>query len=241
MAPWISGRSKGASISQNHDSVRRWRQSPAEVGEHPAGVQREAGPQFLAVDFENFAVVLCVSHEQDEAIKVGVALLQCQPSLQSLEIGQVRLGLDPDDAIEGCLGIYGSKITGYRQRHLGRPPSPSGQPAPKPRQEPSVRRVSDGISTRVEANRQLQSDCRSRAAKLVDRDVMPEPALDASERGMAHSGGGSGNPQAEACSPSSSADLCAGYSDQPTSFGVGTIPGALARRHGMTLRRMAYR
>ena len=126
-------------VAQNHDSVRRWRQPTAEMGEHPAGVQREPGSQCLAMDSENFAVVLGISDEQDEAIQMGVALLQRKPSLERLQIGQVGFGLDSDDPIQSCLRIEGSQITRYRQWHLGRPRSPGGQPAAKAHQEPAVR------------------------------------------------------------------------------------------------------
>ena len=94
-------------VAQNHDSVRRWRQPTAEMGEHPAGVQREPGSQCLAMDSENFAVVLGICDEQDEAIQMGVALLQRKPSLERLQIGQVGFGLDSDDPIQSCLRIEG--------------------------------------------------------------------------------------------------------------------------------------
>jgi hypothetical protein len=86
----------------------------------------------------------------------------------------------------------------------------------------------------------LQSDCRGRTAKSVDRDAVHEAALDASERGVADTSRRPSGPQAEACRPSSGADLVSRKSHQAPGLGVGTVDRAFARRHAITLGRMAY-
>ena len=95
-----------------------------------------------------------------------VAELQCETPLESLAVGNPRLGLDaraPRGWVPaGNLRIPGPEVTLDRQRRFGSPAQAWVEPCPEPFEERQLRTIPNRISGRVRTDRQLKPDDRKR-------------------------------------------------------------------------------
>jgi len=102
-------------------------------------------------------------------IDCAVALLQCDPTLDRLDVVEHGLGLnrcDPDVASDQR--IPSSPISLDRERHFGPPAQSRVEPPSQPFQKPLLTGIPDGIAGGVRTQPDVKSDRNSVRCELAD-------------------------------------------------------------------------
>ena len=103
-------------------------------------------------------------------IDAAVALLQRDPTLDSLEVVEHGLGLDRHDPADASdERVPSSPITLDRKRHFGPPDQSPMKPRPKPFEKPLLAGVPDRIAGRVCPEPDVKPDDGSVRSELADR------------------------------------------------------------------------
>ena len=186
----------------------------------------------LAAGPEGPTVRCCVRDKDDDSCHPSVALFEQDPTLDSLDIEEPRLGLD-SDLIVGLAdhGIPCPQVTRQWEWHLGLPRRSRGQSSAKATEESYVRRVADGITARVDAHDKIQTERRREPTDHVDGHARKPPALDPTDGRVRYPGHARDGRLAHAgCHPSQPqflADGCQGPNREARS----SVPRSLTRSH----------
>jgi hypothetical protein len=152
-----------------------------------------------------------VGDQQDDDFDLAVAALECDPTLQCLQIVQPHLGLDADDNLrEAALSIPRPQVTRDWKGHF-RPPGRFGMDsvAQSP-QEACMSGISDRIGVRIWAGGELEAYRGTGDGELSDRDTRELPSLDSTERRLAHANRVRRSANADASATARQANVSAG-------------------------------
>src|SRR5215207_4008845 len=150
--------------SDDDDAAPLGERSPAKCVEHLAAVQRQEPSELLAILFEEPAIRGRVGHDEQDDVYGPVALLECQPPFECLDVSKPRLAFAPR-AMAGMdrYRVPRSSISRDRHRHLGAPSGFRWQSPSETLQQCEVRGIACRIAVREGPDDQLQTDGCGRA------------------------------------------------------------------------------
>ena len=149
---------------------------------------------------ENVPVPARVGDEQDQAVESSVPALQLRSAIDSLDVTELRLGLDTDPRrSDRDHPIQPTWIARDGQRHLRSERQARWKSGAEPRQQAELAGVARRIVHRVGAEAQLIPDRRARKRQLLDCHSVELVALDSPKRGSMEADRGSraGDAQAD--------------------------------------------
>ncbi len=97
----------------------------ADRGQDRARIERKARSQDLAVLAQVPPIAVGVGYQQDDDANSAVAALQCNASIERLQVEQPHLGFDPNDSpLEDTLRVPSPLVARDRKGNFGPPRSP---------------------------------------------------------------------------------------------------------------------
>jgi hypothetical protein len=141
-------------------------------------------------------------------IELAVPSLQTQASVHRLEISDPRLCFYPDHKPEaGDRRIPRTTVARHRQGHLRSPSEVAMDSRVEAPQQHDVCGVSDRVASRKQAQRCLETDCRSDLADGGEWYLTPQTALQSPDLRAGHACSRADVPHAQPCTDSCEPDL----------------------------------
>jgi hypothetical protein len=179
--------------SDQHDRISGWILALGQRPERDPARYRERCVK--VVQPNKPTTPLRVREDEDQAVDSAVTLLQRQAPPKLLHVRRSRLTFDANpDPSSTHHAVPGASVACYRKRDFTRPgPRRSGCPS-ESFQKCDMCSIPQGLASRVEPDRQIESDCGRETAKNIDPHGRAQSALDSGHLGLRdRSGSGNGS------------------------------------------------